>query len=222
MTIKAVFFDIDGTLFPSKRFAAFARRNAVRAMLREGLRLSEEEVYSSLMRVVERYGSNYPFHFNKLLISLGFREDPRLLAAAIRAYHDSKLRMKPYPGTKEVLRRLKRMGLDIYAASRGIPVKQWDKLMRLGLHRFFSGVFVSRKTKDAAFYRRLLKALKLAPGEAVMVGDKEDEDILPALKAGLHCILIAREGSAKRGGFYVVRSISKVPEIIRSLQEVGA
>jgi len=56
MTVKAVFFDIDDTLYPSKAFATLARRNAVRAMLREGLDASEEEVYNALMDIVNKYG----------------------------------------------------------------------------------------------------------------------------------------------------------------------
>jgi len=217
MTIKAVFFDIDGTLFSSKDFAAFARKNAVRAIVQEGLKLNEEEVYSALMRIVEKHGSNYPFHFNELLASLGISENPRYIAAAVRAYHDSKLKMRPYPQTKKVLRKLKSMGLDLYIASRGIPVKQWDKLIRLGLHKFFNEVFVSDK-KDVAFYRRLLGTLGLASKEALMVGDREDEDMLPALQAGFYGVLIAQEGRTKRSGkFFVARDISELPKIIRHI-----
>ena len=182
MAIKEVFFDIDGTLYPSRRFSALARRRAIRAMAREGVGVSEKRLSEGLKRAVEKYGPNYPRHFDKLLEGFGVKDSARFVAAAVRAYHAAKAGMKPYPGVGRALSELRRMGLRLYIASEGVPVKQWDKLMRLGLHRHFDGVFVCGK-KSGAFYASVLRKAKVKPREALMVGDSFDKDVAPAWRA---------------------------------------
>jgi FMN phosphatase YigB (HAD superfamily) len=72
---------------------------------------------------------------------------------------------------------------------------------------------------DPAFFRRLIAEAGCAPGEIVHIGDRVDNDVLPALKAGLQAIHIAR------GPWGVVQA--RWPEAqglrrIRSLAELPA
>jgi len=183
--IKAVFFDIDNTLFPTDRFAAFARKSAIRAMAREGLPCSEAKAYALLKKIVVKYGANSPRHFDILLTELKQPRSPKLIAAGVAAYHSAKLRLAPYPGVPRTLSSLRNRGYKLYALSRGVDIKQWDKLIRLGLHNHFSGVFVAKESKGVRFYKHVLRDLHLSPSEAIMVGDNPRLDILPAKKAGI-------------------------------------
>ena len=57
--IKAIFFDIDGTLFSTMEFAAQARRASVKAMIKAGLNMDEESLLEELLEVVKEFSSNY-------------------------------------------------------------------------------------------------------------------------------------------------------------------
>jgi FMN phosphatase YigB (HAD superfamily) len=72
---------------------------------------------------------------------------------------------------------------------------------------------------DPAFFRRLIAEAGCAPGEIVHIGDRVDNDIVPALRAGLQAIHVAR------GPWGVVQA--RWPEAqglrrIRSLAELPA
>ena len=51
--LDAIFFDIDDTLFSTSVFAEKARRAAVEAMLRVGLRVSKDMLLKELQEVVD-------------------------------------------------------------------------------------------------------------------------------------------------------------------------
>ena len=193
--INNILFDIDDTLFPSSEFAALARRNAVRAMIRVGFDAGEEELLRELHKIIEEKGSNYDIHFDLLLKRLDTRNPAKFIAAAVGAYHDTKASIQPFPDVPTVLLELREVGYKIYVASNGIAVKQWDKLIRLGVSQYFDGVFVSEELKSGKspeFYKKILKKIKAKGNGCVMIGDREDADILPAKKAGMHAIRVLR------------------------------
>ena len=61
--IRAVFFDIDGTLFSTVDFATRAREASVDAMLEAGLPVNRDELLEELAEVVREFSSNYERHF---------------------------------------------------------------------------------------------------------------------------------------------------------------
>jgi len=191
--IKAVFFDIDDTLYSSTDLSSKARRTAVEHMISKGLEMGADEAYEALMRVVKRYGSNYANHFDRFFIDeLKRPPDYRMIAAAVIAYHHTKfVNMRPYPHTVETILQLHMRGYKLGIVTDGLPVKQWEKLVRLGLDDFFETVVVSGDERvgfsksDPRIFTIALDRVKALPNEAVMVGDKLNPDISGANKAGL-------------------------------------
>ncbi len=216
MPIKAVFFDIDNTLYDTAEFAERARRNAINAMREAGLRASEEKAYKTLLWVITRRTSNYSHHFDEMLKRLGQKPSPRIIAAGVGAYHNTKASIIPFPRVKETLLTLRDSGFELYAASEGDSLKQWDKLIRLGLDHLFHEVFVTQdigKKKSKGFYSALLKKLRLKKGEALMVGDSEEKDILPAKEAGMFTVLVSK-GRKKSKADYQVKELSELKKIL--------
>lgn len=214
--IKAVLFDIDNTLFPSNEFAELARRNAINLMIEAGLDADTEKAHEKLQLVIKKYGPNYPRHFNALLKELEMRPDPKIVAAGIVAYHQAKTSIFPYPDVPQTLIRLRENGYKLCVASQGIAIKQWDKLIRLGLHNLLHEVFVTPK-KSKKFYKSVLRKLNLKPQEVVMIGDNLETDIKPAKEAGITTILVSPQHRVK-GADYTVKSVGGVPKIIEGLQ----
>lgn len=218
MPIRHIFFDIDNTLFPSSQFTAKARRKALHAMVSKGLACTYARGAEELRRIIAERGPNDFRHFNILVKRINGREDMKIIAAGIMAYHNSKRHISTYPEVHKTLLTLKRKGYKLHIASEGVELKQWDKLLRLGIDQFFDGVHVTQR-KDAAFFRRLIKSLQLRPSECLMVGDRPDKDTGPAMDAGMWTVRIRRgKYSAIPGkAHYSVKSLSQLGSVIRKL-----
>ena len=192
-SIKAILFDIDDTLFPSSEFSLLARKNAVSAMIRAGLKTTPKKAQAELLRIIAANGSNFSGHFDLLSKHFPCKDRFRVVAAGVGAYHNTKSSISPYPGVADTLLELRSRGYILAIASEGLAVKQWDKLIRLGLDPLFHQVFVtSSKTggKNAAFYRRAARSLHLPPSSILMVGDNPAKDIAPAKAAGMRTVRI--------------------------------
>ena len=223
--ISYIFFDIDDCLFPSTEFSNLARKNAVRAMIRLGLQHDEETVYKLLLKIIEEKGSNFPNHFDLLLKRLKVNNPGKYIAAAVAAYHDTKASILPYPEVPDVILSLRENGAKIFVASDGIEIKQWDKLIRMGIGIFFDGVFVSENLKvskdKSDFYRKILKQVKAKPEECLMVGDRENRDILPAKKIGMKTFRVLRgkyaENPKKTAADYSGKDLRKIVKMVKNI-----
>ena len=189
--IKAVLFDIDDTLFDSTTLSKMARMNAIKAMIECGLPIrSVQKGHSLLMKIVEKYGSNYDKHFDRLLETLGCCKDPKIIVAGIVAYHDTKLAyIKPNSDVIPTLIALRDKGCKLGIVSNGRSVKQWEKLIRLGLHHFFDVVIVSEdvgsEKPQSKIFRVATEKLEVKPKETIYAGDDPETDVLGANNAGL-------------------------------------
>lgn len=188
-----IIFDIDDTLFPSSDFSALARRNAINAMIDIGLDYSYEQLNEKLNSIIKSKGSNYGRHFDDLCESLSVKEQSKFVAAAVASYHDTKTSIAPFPKMALTLLKLKENGHKLYVATNGSSVKQWDKLIRLGLELYFERVFVSETLgmeKCKQFYEKVIAELGCDAKDCVMVGDREDADIIPAKESGILTIRV--------------------------------
>ncbi len=222
MAVRHVFFDIDNTLFPTSEFAELARKNAIRAMIELGLPfIDSTALYAKLLQIIKKLGSNSDQHFNELLKELKVKKPSRYIAAAVAAYHNTKTSILPYPEVPRTLLELRENGYKLYVATDGDAIKQWDKLIRLGIALYFEDVFVSEEVgmeKSREFFEKVLKNLALNPKECVMIGDKEDKDIAPARAAGMKTILADRVHLEISGNAHnVISNFSTLLDIIKKL-----
>lgn len=218
--IKHILLDIDDTLFPSTEFSDLARKNAINAMIGMGLKENFNTLYSKLVAIIKKKGSNYDKHFDLLCKELSIKKPGRFIAAAVAAYHNTKASIQPFPKVPLTLLKLKQMGYRLYIATNGSAIKQWDKLIRLRLALYFDDVFVSEEVgreKDELFYRRILKKLNAVPEECIMVGDREDNDISPAKRAGLATvrILYGKYAKVPTKADYTISDVSEFVEILK-------
>ena len=71
--LDAIFFDIDDTLFSTTVFADKARRAAIDAMIRAGLKADRGVALRELDEVLAEFSSNYGNHFDKVIERLNKR-----------------------------------------------------------------------------------------------------------------------------------------------------
>jgi putative hydrolase of the HAD superfamily len=202
MVLKAVLFDIDDTLYDSTRLTTMARMNSIKAMIDSGLPVKDEKkVYRILNNIIKKFGPNYGRHYDELLKELGVKWNPKIIAAGVVAYEHTKVGyLKPFPGVMPTLLSLKKR-YKIGVVSNGLAVKQWEKLIGLGVHHLMDAVVTSEEVGFEKPSREIfdfaIKSLDVRASECVMVGDRLDTDILGGKRAGMHTIRIKKGKRAR-------------------------
>ena len=216
--LKAIFFDIDDTLYSTYEFSEMARENAVKAMINAGLRMSKEEVRQELDEIVTEFSSNYEHHFDKLLMRVPRRfykgtNPATLISAAVVAYHDTKFRhLNAYDDVLEVLKLLYNSDLILGIITAGITIKQAEKLVRLKILSYLtpSAIFISDQIgiskPNVKLYLRACSDLNLRPAETMYIGDNPVNDIDPPNKIGMITV------RNRRSGRYIDRQSETSPD----------
>jgi len=206
-----------------------ARLNAIRAMIEAGLPSDVENAYRVLKEIVKEYGTDYSKHFDKLLEQLGLRWDPRVIAAGVVAYRETNVAyLRPYPDTITTLLKLRDLGYRLGAVSDGRTVKQWQKLISLGLQHFFQYVLISEELRSETIgpelFKTALDKLNLQPGEVAFIGKRLNPDILNANRTGIISIRMRRGESrseeAKNDEMKPKYEIDKLSGILKIVEEI--
>lgn len=128
------------------------------------------------------------------------------------------LEVKTVDGAAETLARLSQTSRIYVAtnAAESTPVDIERAFERAGLSQFISGYFcranlgIGKGTPD--FYLAILDQLGIEASEVTMVGDSYENDISPALQAGLFAIWL-RHGSSRQESDTNLRVVSGLHEL---------
>ncbi len=204
--LRALFFDIDDTVYSTTEFAQTARRNAVKAMVEAGLKMDEEQCLLELNEVISEFGSNYEHHFDKLLQRLPEEvwesaSPVIVVTAGMVAYHQTKFRQfSAYEDAIAVLRELGKRNLVLGIITAGLEIKQAEKIVRLGLHKLVppANIFITdsigiSKT-NPKLYIRACRKVGVKPEESMYVGDNPAVDIDVPHRIGMRTVLSRRSG----------------------------
>ncbi len=205
--LRAIFFDIDDTLYSTSEFAELARQNSLDAMIEQGLEMTREDLQVELEEVINEFSSNYEHHFDKLFLRIPRRlykgKNPAvLIAAGVVAYHETKIRqLVPYEDAVEVIRLLSaRTDLILGVITEGLGVKQAEKLLRMRLVSYLTpnAVFISHQLgiskPNPKLYQRACSDLNLRPTETMYVGDNPLHDVDPPNSIGMMTVRMRRGG----------------------------
>jgi putative hydrolase of the HAD superfamily len=224
--IRSIVFGIDDVLFDAVRQTSNARLTAVRAMIDAGLSTNAEKAYKTLEGVVEQFGPDDTHHFDELLRRLGVKWNPRIVAAGVVAYRKTNpVYLKPYPDAVPTLLELRDLGFKIGCSSYGRSVKQWQKLIDLGLeHIFHDAVFaddLGMRTFNARVLRRAVKVLGHKPAQTLFVGAHPNIELRIANKIGVAFVRI-NEGGSKLESTRIKpkHEISRLSQILKLTEEL--
>jgi len=199
-TIDTIFFDLDDTLFDATGLAEKARRAAIEAMIEKGLTgVTAEQGYAILKEIVEEFGSNYDNHFNMFLKRLN-QFSSKLVSVSVITYHKIKVQeIRLYPDVFEFLQNIKNhSSCTLGIITDGLAIKQYEKILRLGLDPFFSEVFISDeigiRKPNPKIYEWAIEKTKCFPEKSLYVGDRFDYDVIPVKKVGMKTCFIHRNG----------------------------
>jgi len=135
-------------------------------------------------------------------------------------------RVELVPGVRETLAALSpgyNLVLATNAAESGEDLVR-AALRRVDLEPYFARVFTARelgsRKPDPAFFRAILTELRLAPGQALMVGDSFPIDVAGAVQAGLPAVWYTRQGQPSPGEPVHAAEIRALPELPTALSNL--
>ena len=189
--IKAVIFDLDGTLLNRdesvKKFVAnqFDRLNKWVNHIPKDRYISrfiqldnrgyvwKDKVYQQLTEELDITGITW--------------ED--LLQDYKREFKNNCI---PFPNLFEMLEELRNNNLTLGMITNGIGQFQMDNIKALGIEKYFQTILVSEweglKKPDPSIFFRALKQLDVSPNQSVYVGDHPVNDVKAAQNIGMHGI----------------------------------
>jgi putative hydrolase of the HAD superfamily len=195
--IRAIIFDLDNTLTDFMRMKEAAIEAGIDGMLDAGLVLAKDEIRRRIWEVYKREGIEYQQVFDRVLEADG-AIDPKILAAGIVAYRRARAStLVLYPHVQYTLLELVKRGLSLAVVSDAPRAQAWLRLASLQMHNLFDHVVTfedtgKRKPSPEPF-QKALDLLGVGPGEALMVGDWAERDMVGAAQLGIRTVF-ARYG----------------------------
>ena len=205
--IKLVGFDLDDCLFDSTGLSQRARIKGIDAMLSLGLKIERQKALILIQEIVAEYGSNSSKHYDYFIrrlnlyenYAISFNEQVRYITAAVMAYHGQKIKhIQLYDDVLKSLEKLKKSSIKTAIITDGIPIKQYEKILRLGIDDLIDLVVISDeigiRKPNPELFSYCLKKFKVKGHETIYVGDNIYKDIIPANFNKIHSVYIHRGG----------------------------
>lgn len=195
---EAVLFDVDDTLYEVAELVTQSWR--VNAGSLADLGLDVEGLVAAYDQ--HRYRRTTPDALARALQHVGHATT---LAESVHNIAQGYIptRLAAYAGVTDLLATLRASGVRTGVVTNGEPDRQLAKLDALGLGGAFDVVVVCDGTRvpckpHPAGFQAALAALDVPASRALMVGDRIDYDIIPALELGMHAVRIRLGNHAGR------------------------
>jgi putative hydrolase of the HAD superfamily len=218
LDLKALVFDLEGTLYNSKELANEWRMRVFK-LIKEKTGKSDEEILKEFQKIVEE------------LKGQGFRRPPvsdivdRMGISRADFYKaidsvDASEFLKPDSELRETMEYMK--GKWKIAMLTNLSRKSTLSILNaLGLDsNLFEPLITANEMEkgkpDPEPFRRIIKALGLKPSSIMMVGDSASSDLAPAKKLGMKTTLVSEKEIPTPLADMEVRSI---PELRAKLEE---
>ena len=225
MTIKAVIFDLDGTLVDFKLDYKTERAEVVQLLTEQGIPasiLSMEEGMFGVLKKVEIYMKNSGKKEGEVK-----RVKEAVLSVADRYELQAARETGLVPGVFEALKTLREMKLKMALFTIDGEKSTRYILRRFRIRRFFDAVItrdsVSAVKPDPAHLKAALKALNVEPNEAIVVGDSALDmrcaSELKVLAVGVITGISTPEKLIDAGADYLASASTDLPNLIRQLNK---
>ncbi|GAB3966762.1 HAD family hydrolase [Actinoallomurus acanthiterrae] len=234
LPIKAVLFDLDGTLIDHDTAASVALARALQA--RPGSRQVDHARARRRWKELEeeamgRYLSGeLTFSEQRRLRAISFAAELGLgvwdaaradawFAGYLRHYESA---WCAYPDVRPALdaltERCRHVRLGV--VTNGDADQQRQKLLRVGLAADLPDVIASSEVgaakPDPKIFREGCARLSLAPAEVAYVGDRLETDAMAARNAGLHGIWLNRDAKPAPRGPTVIQTLRDLPTVLEA------
>jgi HAD superfamily hydrolase (TIGR01549 family) len=173
VALEAVVFDVGETLVDEERWWRELCRYA---------RLQPHVVWAALGVTIER-GEEH----NELWSHLGIEKPLRWWNDIVYSLDDL------YPDALDCLRQVRELGLRIgVVGNQTAALEQWAREAVLPADVISSSASLGVRKPDPAFFARVVQLVGCEPPNVAYVGDRVDNDVLPAAAAGMIAVHVRR------------------------------
>jgi len=224
MAVKAVVFDLDGTIASFNLDYMVVRSDVRGLLMKKGLPAS---VLSSNESIFEMLKKTEIFLKNNDKSERAIQKVRNEALAIAEKYElEAAKTTGLLPGVVETLKALKKMGLKLGLCTINSEKSTNYILKRFGIAGFFDGVITRNKVKhvkpNIEHLEATLKALKVNPDEALLVGDgTRDMQCARELKViavGLPMGVSSEKELMVSGANYLITSVIDLPTLIETIE----
>jgi putative hydrolase of the HAD superfamily len=189
--IKAVLFDLDGTLYDEKQFVLSGFREVSKHICSK-YNLNYDEVYKILVSDFEHGLRRKNFDF--LLEKIKLNENVKKL---VKIYRTHTPNISLYEDAKEILPKLKKK-YKLGIITEGYKKIQENKISILGIKEYFDLITITcaHGKLNTKLFKKTLDHITVKPKECLYVGDNPARDFLAPKKLGIHTVRVKREANA--------------------------
>jgi len=217
--IKAIIFDMDGTLYPLAKDDDFMTSKMYKEVktrcygfIMKHFKVDEKEA----IKIWERVAKKYDGH-----VSVGLEKDHGVDRFAYFDYTwdiDPKNHVPTHHVPREILEKIKIKKILLSNA----PKKWVDRVLKhLNIADVFDDIYTGEsdvRKPLAQAYLQCLKKYNIQYDEAIMVGDMEKDDLHTAKRLGMTTVSIPLKlPSAK----YFIKTINELPRLLKKMEKVS-
>lgn len=212
MTIKAIVFDLWGTLIFSELQHGLAKKITMKLNLS-----NEKEFWKILGRACCMDSCKSCLEMAEKFCHYVGKEDKKIVKELTKIWNSIKIPI--FPETIPTLGKLKNYKIRLGLISNTEEVSAIRVMKKYNLKKYFDVIVFSYEAHllkpDPKIFRLILNKLKVNPSEASMVGDSIKEDIIPAKNLGMKTILIDREFKNIKSKYadFTINSLDEIFEI---------
>jgi putative hydrolase of the HAD superfamily len=229
--VRAIIFDLDDTItdFMSAANAAFM---AAFSDIAEEHGVKVEDLHARYMELFEEFYTLHleghvnleefrVYRFSRAfeLVDLPLDEDFLDLTVDFQYYYDQEL--ETFPGACAVLRELDKV-YPLGLITNGPTDAQWRKINKFNLSRIFEVILVSGQLgiakPDPRIFDVALEGLRVAPEDAIMVGNSLEHDHQGAMNAGIRFVWANHLGKSLPEGWpepdHTVASFDELKDLL--------
>jgi putative hydrolase of the HAD superfamily len=220
--IKAVIFDLDGTLLNRDESVKRFIDNQYERLIKWLDHITKEEYISRFIELDKRgyvwkdkvyQQLTQEFHITGVTWEV-------LLQDYISEF---KYNCIPFDNLIHMLKELKRSNLQLGMITNGYGQFQMDNIKALGIEKYFDVILVSEwegiKKPDPKIFKRALKQLNVLPKQSIFVGDHPENDVKAAQNIGMKGIWKKDVQWDNVQADFTVNDLAELPLIIGKIVE---
>lgn len=219
--VSHVFFDVDGTLVDFRASlgvgllaaAEYLSERSERIVTPRMLEEARGRVAASFRGTLTEVRTQ---SFRQVLRERGIEDERAVLETTRRFFEARDAALEPYEDVVDALKTLRDRGFILVAATNGNAALMRTPVFDL-LHYTFTAEQAGVSKPHPRFFELALQHAKAEAARSVVIGDRLDNDVEPAVAAGIAGVLLDRGGSEESvplPASALVRSLSEFPPML--------
>ena len=227
MSIRALLFDLDDTLYDEKQFvkSGFIK---VAEFIEDKFKINKKDFYKILIDIFS--GGARGDIFNLALEKVNVACEENIIRAMVKIYREHNPKIKLAEDVKSLLGKLKKIYF-LGIVTDGYFEVQKKKVRALKLERLFDSIIYTDKygreywKPNILGYELALKDLQVSPKEAIYIGDNPHKDFIGAKKVGITTVRVINQNreysnirlNKEYEADYEIRKLADITELLKKL-----